>query len=145
MADHPQIPPISQTQLDDARTYAIIGAAMEVHRTLGSGFLERVYQEALAVEFQSRGILFAAEPALPVRYKEHLLDCRYRPDFICFESVVVEPKALPALSSVEAAQVINYLKASRLDVGLLLNFGAPSLEKRRFAMSLNNAASAESA
>lgn len=116
----------------DPRTYAIIGAAMEVHRQLGCGFLEPVYQEALALEFADRRIPFRPQFELPVRYKGRLLETIYRPDFLCFEQVIVELKALCALSGVEESQVLNYLKATGLEIGLLLNFGAPSLQSKRF-------------
>ena len=115
----------------DRETFAIIGAAMEVHRELGRGFLELVYQTALALEFQERGIPFQAEVALPVRYKGKLLTCAYRADFVCFESVIVETKAIAALTGADEAQLINELKATGLHRGLLLNFGAPSLEHKR--------------
>lgn len=119
----------------DPRTFAIIGAAMEVHRQLGCGFLESVYQEALAVELQSRHIPFSRESKFPVLYKGRQLGCQYRPDFICFESVIVELKALGQLSPVEESQLINYLKVTGYHTGLLLNFGRKSLEQRRFVLS----------
>ncbi len=115
----------------DPETHAIIGAAMEVHRELGRGFLELVYQTALSLEFQERGIPFKTEVALPVRYKNKLLTCAYRADFVCFESIIVETKAISALTGADEAQLINELKATGLQRGLLLNFGAPSLEQKR--------------
>jgi len=121
----------------DSQTHAIIGAAMEVHRVLGPGFLEPVYQHALAIEFADRGISFSNEVQLPVRYKDKILECSYRADFVCFESVIVELKALQAIGGVEEAQVINYLKATVLERALLLNFGRPSLEFKRFVFSPN--------
>ena len=131
----------------DPETFAIIGAAMEVHRELGRGFLELVYQTALALEFRERGIPFKAEVALPIRYKNKLLTCAYRADFVCFESVIVETKAISTLTGADEAQLINELKATGLTRGLLLNFGATSLEHKRlvFETAENLRKSAKSA
>jgi GxxExxY protein len=116
----------------DPKTYKIIGAAMEVHPTLGCGFLESVYQEALSVELTLQKIPFQKEVELPVHYKGKTLQVSYRVDFVCFDEIVVELKALSKLSGQEEAQLINYLKATGLKTGLLLNFGAQSLEYKRF-------------
>lgn len=131
----------------DPKTYAIIGAAMEVHRELGHGFLEAVYQEALAIEFARRGIPFEREVELAIHYRDQLLKTKYRADFICYESVVVETKAISQLTSSDQGQVINELKATGMEVGLLINFGAPSLEYRRlvFTSKTNLRESAKSA
>jgi len=119
----------------DPQTFAIIGAAMEVHRHLGHGFLEAVYHEALCWELAARTIPFRAEVTLPVTFKGRLLVTSYRADLVCYGEVVVELKALSIIGGTEAAQVLNYLKASGLSRALLLNFGGPSLEYRRFVWS----------
>ena len=116
----------------DPLTYMIIGAAMEVHRQLGCGFLEPIYQEAFALELKTRQIPYSRELKFPVSYKGQRLQNHYRPDFICFDSVIVELKALSSLSSVEESQLINYLKVTGYHTGLLLNFGTRSLQQRRF-------------
>ena len=116
--------PIPSIHPRDERTYAIIGAAQKVHRVLGCGFLERVYQEALAIELRRCGIPTAREVELPIDYEGERLACTYRVDFLCYDNVVVELKALSRTSGIEEAQVLNYLKAGGFEVGLLLNFGA---------------------
>jgi GxxExxY protein len=100
---------------------------MEVHGILGNGFLEAVYQEALAIEFQKQGIPCAQQVELPILYKENKLQCSYRVDFICFKEIIVELKALAVLGTSEQSQVLDYLKASGKRRGLLLNFGSQSL------------------
>ncbi|MFH1859705.1 MAG: GxxExxY protein [bacterium] len=125
-----------QMEKRDPKTYEIIGAAMKVHRTLGCGFLEAVYQEALAIEFDLQKIPFQKEVGLPVYYKGRVLQANYRADFICFEEIVVELKALNQISGQEESQLINYLKATDLRKGLLLNFGVESLEYKRLVLNL---------
>lgn len=118
---------------------------MKVHRQLGCGFLEPVYQEALAIEFVGRDIPFLKEIELPLEYKGQVLETKYCADFICFNSVVVELKALARMSGTEEAQIINCLKATGHEVGLLINFGTRSLEQRRFVLtkSVKSAKSAD--
>jgi len=120
------------------QTYAIIGAAMEIHRQLGHGFLEAVYQDAAVIEFNLRKIPFEKEVSLPVRYKDTLLPSQYRADFICLSEIIVEFKALSRLSSVEESQLLNYLKATDLKRGLLINFGASSLQYKRMVWGYKN-------
>jgi GxxExxY protein len=119
----------------DPRTFEIIGAAMEVHRELGPGFLEAVYQEAFAGELARQRISFRSEVEPPVFYKGERLSTSYRADFVCFDSIIVEIKALGQLTGLEEIQGINYLKASGHTVGLLPDFGARSLENKRLALS----------
>ena len=122
--------------MKDQRTYKIIGAAIEVHKELGCGFLEAVYQEALAREFRIQEIPNKAQPIVDIKYKGEALDKKYQPDFVCYKEVIVEIKAISELSGVEEAQLINYLKATGLKSGLLLNFGSKSLQHKRFIFDL---------
>ncbi|UCC50966.1 MAG: GxxExxY protein [Anaerolineaceae bacterium] len=124
------------TRKSDPQTYAIIGAAMAVHRELGPGFLEDVYHEALAIEFSTQGIPYLHEVELALSYKGHALRKTYRADFVCNENIIVELKALSQITGTEKAQVINYLKAANFDRGLLLNFGAKSLQYERLAKTI---------
>ncbi|MCX4187337.1 GxxExxY protein [Methylophaga sp. OBS4] len=124
----------------DPHTYAIIGAAMAVHASLGNGFLEAVYQEALEIEFQIRGIPYQREKHLAILYRNQKLSTFYKADFVCFGTVIVELKALLRLSPNEESQVINYLKASGLKKAILLNFGATSLQHKRLVLNLRPSA-----
>lgn len=116
-------------------SYKIIGACMEVHNTLGCGFLEAVYQEALAIEFDKRGIPYIREAELNIEYKGIILSKKYNADFICYDKIIVETKALTELLTVHQSQVINYLKASKLKLGILVNFGEENLNYIRLANS----------
>ncbi len=112
--------------------FAIVGAAMEVHTVLGSGFLEAVYQEALEIESKTRGLPFESQRTLQICYKEHVLKKEYIADLIYYDKIVVELKALDRLSGKEESQLLNYLKATGMKVGVLINFGShPKLEWKR--------------
>lgn len=115
----------------DPQTYAIIGAAMEIHRQLGHGFLEAIYQDAAVIEFPLHNIPFQREITLPVKYKDQILPSYYKADFVCFSDIIVEFKALSRLSNIEEAQLLNYLKATGCRRGLLINFGTSSLQYQR--------------
>lgn len=104
--------------------YAIQGAIFDVYREMGCGFLEAVYQECLEKELTSRGIPFSSQKELKLIYKGQTLRQFYKPDFICYKSIIVELKALSSTTSVHKAQILNYLKASGIKLGLLVNFGA---------------------
>lgn len=125
---------------DDPRTYAVIGAALEVHRVLGTGFLEVFYKDALAIELTARKIPFVREVACTILYKGQQLRGEYKIDFVCFGEIVLEIKARSATGPADHAQVISYLTSSKLQVGLLLNFGAARLEHRRFVRTHLSAA-----
>lgn len=112
-------------------TYAIIGACMEVHRNLGNGFLEAVYQEALPMEFTLRNIPFVKEKQLDIYYKGLQLSKKYIADFICFDAIVIELKATDSIIKEHVSQLINYLHATNTKIGLLINFGTNSLEYKR--------------
>ena len=124
----------------DPETFAIIGAAMEVHRELGHGFLEAVYQEAMALEMTARKIPFQREVPVPVGYKGRTLVTSYRADFVGYENVLVELKAISQLTGADEAQVINEMKATGMQRALLINFGAPSLEYKRRVFNLRESA-----
>ena len=112
-------------------SYNIVGALMEVHRQLGCGFLEKVYQDALAVEFSIREIPFEREKWFQVSYKGSLLNQEYIADFVCYDKIIVELKAVDIITGMHQAQVINYLKATDFKLGILANFGRESLESIR--------------
>lgn len=113
-------------------TYNIVGAAMEVHRTLGSGFLESVYQEALELELKARKIIYVAQSEIVISYKQQLLSKVFIADLYCYDAIIVELKAVSAILPVHEAQLINYLKATKCKLGILINFGSDSLEYKRY-------------
>lgn len=119
-------------EADDPRTYAIIGAALEVHRVLGTGFLELLYKDALEIEFTRREIPFRRESLCNIAYKGKQLRGDYKADFVCYDQIVLEIKARSVTGPADHAQVINYLTALKCPIGLLINFGTAKLEHRRF-------------
>ena len=113
------------------KSYSIVGACMEVHRQMGSGFLEAVYQECLALEFTKRQIPFQPQRRLELSYKGRPLLAKYVPDFVCFDVIILEIKGIRELTDYHRAQVLNYLKATQRKLGLLINFGAQKLQCER--------------
>jgi len=113
-------------------SYKIVGACMEVHSELGCGFLEAVYQEALEIEFIKQQIPYEREVFLKIYYKGQVLKKDYCADFVCYNKIIVELKALSNLTTENEAQVLNYLKATKFKLGLLINFGEKSLRSKRF-------------
>lgn len=112
-------------------SYRIIGAAMEVHSTLGCGSTEPVYQEALEIEFKKRGIPYEREKELHIKYIGENLNKVFRPDFVCFNNIIIELKAVTDITDEHLAQVYNYLKASGFPLGILINFGKTDIEFKR--------------
>lgn len=116
-------------------SYEIIGAIYEVYNTLGAGFLESVYQEALEYELSQRGIPFVSQPELRIKYHNIVLSHKFIPDIVCYDKIIVELKSVSEICDAHFAQLINYLKASGMKLGLLVNFGAtPKVDIRRFAL-----------
>ena len=115
-----------------SESYKITGCMMRVHRELGCGFLEKVYQEALEHEFIAEGIPFQREVKLKIYYKGVPLHQEYVADFVCYGKIIIELKAISKVSDVEKAQIINYLKATGFELGILANFGETSLKTERF-------------
>jgi GxxExxY protein len=122
--------------LYEEEVYKIIGAAIEIHRELGSGFLESVYEEAMVLESNERQIPYETQVKIPIYYKDKKLNKEFIADYIGYGKIVVEFKCIPRLTKVEEAQIINYLKATRIKVGLLINFGSKGkLEWKRYILS----------
>ena len=118
--------------LFEQETYKIIGACMEVHKKMGSGFLESVYQEVLEKEFTKEEIPFQKEVKLNLFYEGEKLDKYFKADFLCYDKIIVEIKSVSFLNKTLESQVINYLKATNKEIGLLINFGEKSLKWKRF-------------
>ena len=118
----------------EKESYQIIGACMEVHKELGPGFLEAVYQEALALEFKNQNIPFYKEKELRLYYKNISLQKRYKVDFVCYDHIIIEVKALSGLNAEHISQLFNYLRATNLKLGLLINFGEKSLKYKRLVI-----------
>ena len=116
----------------EEETYQIIGASMKVHSVLGPGFTEKVYQEVLAIEFAKRGIPFVREKEIHAVYDGIVLQGTFVPDFICYDKIIVELKAVKELDDVHRSQAINYAKVAGYKLSLLINFGKTSLDKERF-------------
>lgn len=124
--------------LYEEETGKILKACMNVFNELGNGFLEAVYQEALAIEFEEMHIPFERETKIDIFYKGKKLDKEYYADFICYDKIIVEIKAISKLVNANKAQVINYLHGTKLPVGLLVNFGESSLKWERLTLLKND-------
>jgi GxxExxY protein len=121
--------------LFEEETFAIRGAIFDVYREMGCGFLEAVYQECLEKELKDKRIPFVSQPELTLNYKSQRLEQTYKPDLICYDQIILELKAVKDISPEHKAQVINYLKATNLKLGLLINFGShPKAQIERFAL-----------
>ena len=121
--------------LFEEESFAIRGAVFEVYKEMGCGFLEAVYQECLEKEFRDRGIPFTAQKELELLYKGEPLKQTYRPDFICYSQIIVELKAVKEIAPEHKAQLMNYLNATNLKLGLLINFGShPKVKIERFVL-----------
>ena len=116
-------------------SFDIVGAAMEVHHTLGQGFIESVYQEALEIELKDRNVPFKSQSPIEIYYKSRKLTKKFIADFFCYEDIIVEIKAVSHILPEHEAQIINYLKATNVQLGLLINFGSKSLTFKRFLNS----------
>ncbi len=126
---------MSQEIIYKNESYAIQGAIFEVYREMGTGFLEAVYQECLEIELKKRNIHFVAQPELSLNYKGKPLKQKYQPDIICYDKIIVELKTVKTIAPEHKAQVLNYLKATNMRLGLLVNFGAyPKASITRLAL-----------
>jgi len=129
---------IDKDMLYKEECYAIQGAVFSVYREMGCGFLEAVYQECLSIEFGLRGIPFTAQPEVRLMYKDRWLEKTYRPDFVCYGKIILEIKAVTVIAPEHRAQLLNYLKATQFELGLLANFGCyPRAVVQRMANTSN--------
>ena len=119
-----------------ALTYDIIGCALEVHKELGFGLLEEVYQEALSLEFEEKKIKFEQQKTLEIFYKGRKLNKFYRADFICYKSIIVELKSTTGILPEHRAQLINYMKITKQPVGILMNFGEKSFKSEKYILDI---------
>lgn len=124
--------PLKKTEFKDEQTEKIIGIAMKIHRELGYGFLEAVYQEVFEYELKNEKIPYEREKQINISYCGNIMKTFYRADFLCFNEIIIELKAIANITTTEYSQTINYLKASNISKALLINFGAKSLQLRRF-------------
>jgi GxxExxY protein len=116
-------------------SYLIQGAVFEVYKEMGNGYLEAVYQECLEIEFESKNIPYVAQPILKIKYKNRCLNKTYKPDLICFDKIIIELKGVKSITNEHQAQVLNYLKATELKLGFIVNFGAyPKVEIKRIVL-----------
>lgn len=117
-------------------SYAILGACFEVYKSMGCGFLEAVYQECLEIEFEHQGIPYSPQPELRLTYRDRILKHGYQPDLICYGKIVLELKAISSIADEHRAQLLNNLHATKMQLGLLVNFGHyPKLEYERIALT----------
>lgn len=114
--------------------YLIIGVCFDVHTTLGHGFLEAVYSEALAIELNKKNIPFELNKELNIQYKDRVLHKKYYADLVVFDKIIIELKAIETLAPEHTAQILNYLKATKMRLGLLVNFGSPKLQYERIIL-----------
>ena len=115
-------------------SYKTVGAAMEVHKQLGNGFLEAVYQEALSLEFEEQGVPFEKEKQIEIYYKDLLLEKKYRADFVCYDKIIIELKSVSTLTPEHESQILNYLNATEIRLWILINFGSKSLYFKRIVL-----------
>lgn len=123
-----------ESRYREEETYKIIGICMEVHRNLGSGLLEVIYKDALEIEFKENNIPFEREKEFSIEYKGQILPHKFYADFVVNENVILEIKAVKEFSNEHIAQVLNYMKLSKSEIGLLLNFQTKSLQHKRYIL-----------